>query len=90
MWGRECRAGACTGHELISWGEPGRRIYGFLAVSAVCRVALDMRTAINEAVHRTSAKSMFETAKPSGCPVVADIEITACEAVQATGDGCLN
>ena len=89
-WGRECRASACTGHELSSWGEPGRRIFGFLAVSALCRSALDMRTAINEAVHRMSAKSIFESAKPSGCPMVAEISITPCEAVQAAGDGCWN
>ena len=64
---------------------PGWRIFGFLAVSALCRSALDMRTAINEAVHRISAKSLFESAKPSGCPTVADISITPCEAVQAAG-----
>ena len=83
--GRECRAGGCTGHELSSWGVPGRWIFGFLAVSALCRSALDMRTAINEAAYRISAKSIFESAKPSGCPTVADIPITPCEAVQAAG-----
>ena len=56
-----------------------------MAVSALCRSALDMRTAINEAVFRKSAKSMFESAQPSGCPTVADYPITPCEAVQAAG-----
>ena len=58
-----------------------------MAVSALCRSALDMRMAINEAVFRRSEKSVFESAKPSGCPTVAEIPITPCEAVQAPGWG---
>ena len=47
-----------------------------------------MRNAINESVDRMSQKSRYEAAKPSGCPMVADIPVTPCEAVQATREGC--
>ena len=58
-----------------------------MAISVLCRTALDMRTAINEAVSRMSQKSIYEATKPSGCPTVAEIPVTPCEAVQATREG---
>ena len=79
----ETQADLSATNDKYVWTKEMPPIFGFLAVSALCRTALDMRTAINEAVLRLSAKSVFESAKPSVCPTVADIVISPCEAVQA-------
>ena len=85
--GRKCRAGVCMCHEGGSCLETGWWIYAFLAINVLCRTALDMRNAINESANRMSQKSMYEAVKPSGCPMVAEISVTPCEAVQATREG---